>query len=189
MITVYIRRIESISEKEMQKIMKTLSVKARERLDKKRNEKLFLASLCALSLLDDTQRADLEYTDEGSPYFATLGANISITHSKTHAAVALSDSQSTFVGIDAEDLDTAKNSTRFLTENEKKLAYSEREFIEIWTKKESLFKFLKNDSTPFILLDSTMPEKYGARFIRTNIDTTVVSICAPKNEEISIIQK
>ena len=69
MITVYIKKIENIPEAEKQNIINSLSTSALDRLNKKRNEKLFLASLCALSLLTEEQRADLDYTESGIPFW------------------------------------------------------------------------------------------------------------------------
>ena len=189
MITVYIKKIENITENEKQNIIGSLSKPALERLNKKRNEELFFSSLCALALLRDEQQSDLDYTENGRPFFTTLNADISISHSKTHAAVAISNSRSINVGIDVEDAESVKISPRFLTENEKKDAINEQKFIEIWTKKEALFKFLKNDSTTFIKLDSTTPEKYDAHFATVKIDNSIITICASENEKIEILQK
>lgn len=189
MITVYIQKIENISENEKQNIINSLSHSALERLNKKRNEDLYLASLCALSLLKDDQRANLDYTENGRPLFSTIDADISISHSKTHVALAISNSKNISVGIDIEDISSNALPIRFLTENEKKISTNTQKFIEIWTKKEALFKFLKNDSISFILLDSTAPERYDAHFNTIQIENSILTICTAKNEQIEIIQK
>ena len=123
MIKIYIKEIKNFNEGETEIIKKALSNEALERLNKKRNEALHLASLCALSLLTDEQRTDLCYTENGSPHFKTIDGDISISHSKTYIAVAISNSKNIPVGIDIEDVTThsADNSAlnRFLTENEK----------------------------------------------------------------------
>ena len=189
MITVYIKRIENIPENEKQNIINSLSDSAKERLNKKRNEDLHLASLGALSTLNNEQRADLNYTENGNPYFATLDQDISISHSKYFAAVAISTSKDEKIGIDIENVTKATISNRFFTENEKQYATDTLKFLEIWTRKESLFKFLKNDATPFIHLDSTTPEKYGATFATVQINEYIITICKSGQAQIEIIQK
>lgn len=189
MITVYIKKIENILENEKQNIINSLSLPARTRINKKRNEKIFLASICALSLLTDKQRADLDYTESGIPFFKTLNQDVSISHSDTFSAIAISDSKEVKIGIDVEDISKSCLSPRFLTENEKRTLSSEESFLEIWTKKEALFKFLKNDSLQFIHLDSTTPEKYDTTFLITKIENSILTICTNKDSEIEILQK
>ena len=188
MITVYIKRIENIPESEKQNIINSLSSSAKERLNKKRNEDLYLASLGALSILENEQRADLNYTEHGSPYFSTLDQDISISHSKYFAVVAISDSKEEKIGIDIENVTKSTISNRFFTENEKQYATDTLKFLEIWTRKESLFKFLKNDTTPFIHHDSTTPEKYGASFATVQINDYIITICKSGQTQIEIIQ-
>lgn len=189
MITIYIKQIENISENEKQNIINSLSTSAKERLNKKRNESLRLSSLCALSLLNDEQRADLDYTEKGNPFFNKLNQDISISHSQNYTAVAISTSKEEKIGVDIEDISNITPATRFLTENEKKVVTDTLKFLEIWTKKEALFKFLKNDSTPFIQLDTTTPERYGASFSTLQINNYVITICKEKSSKIEIIQK
>ena len=189
MITVYIKRIESIPENEKQNIINSLSSSAKERLNKKRNEDLYLASICALSLLNNKQRESLEYNQNGRPFFSNLDADISISHSKTHVAVAISTNANEKVGIDIENEEKNNPSTRFFTENEKKAMQINQKFIEIWTKKEALFKFLKDDSSSFISLDSTTPEKYGAAFTADQIDKSILTVCSAPGTQIEIIKK
>lgn len=189
MITVYIKKIDHISEIEKQNIINSLSRNALERINKKRNEKLHISSLCALSLLNSEEQSDLEYTNSGIPFFKTLNKNISISHSNTFSAVAISNSKDESSGIDIEDISNATPTTRFLTENEKIALESGTPYTEIWTKKEALFKFLKNDSLNFINLDSTNPNKYSAKFLTTKIENSILTICTPNNAQIEIIQK
>lgn len=189
MITVYIKKIEPISETEKQNIINSLSHCAKERLNKKRNEKLYLASLCALSLLTNEQRNNLKYTENGRPFFDKLNQDISISHSKNYIAIAISNSISNFVGIDIEDISNAVPTARFLTQNEKTALENGIPYLEIWTKKEALFKFLKNDSLSFINLDSSNPNKYSANFLTTKIENSILTICTQENAEIEIIQK
>ena len=196
MIKVHIRKIEEINENEKQSITNSLSDPARERLNKKRNKALYLASLCALSLLSDDERADLYYTENGRPYFKTLDKDISISHSKTCTAVAISNSKNIPVGIDIEDISQPVGDstldvspTRFLTPNEQDSIVDGTPYLSIWAKKEAFFKFLKSDSTPFIRLDSTAPEQYGASFTTTQIENSILTLCTTPNKKIEIIEK
>lgn len=219
MITVYIKKIENISKNEKQSIINSLSCSARARLNKKRTEKIFLASLCALSLLNNEQLSDLDYTESGIPFFKNLNQDISISHSDTFSAIAISDCKEEKVGIDVEDISNITPSIRFLTETENQILLNNMDFqanscpnltremsatqtgrekiniintqnfIEIWTKKEALFKFLKNDSLQFIHLDSTTPEKYDVTFLTTKIENSILTICSPNKVTIEIIQK
>lgn len=188
MIKLFVRKIEELNVDEKQNIIASLSDRARVRLDKKRNEDLRLASLNALSLLTDEQRADLDYTESGRPFFKTLDADISISHSRTHAAVAVSTGKSEKVGIDIEETEpNNKFPSRFLTENERASVKKGTSCIEIWTKKEALFKYLKNDNIQFIHLDSTSPEIYGVKFFTIPVDDNIITVCADKNTKIEII--
>ena len=199
MVIVFVRKIEKLPDAEKQNIISSLSSSALKRLESKRNEGLYNASLCALSLLSDVQRAALDYTDGGRPFFKDLDTDISISHSASYTAVALSDSWENPVGIDIEDIPHISNNeeqpenvppcvkgaaakrlrdcpTRFLTENERLALEGGTPYLNIWTKKEALFKFLKNDSTPLIHLDSTAPELHGAKFVTVAVLDGTVSM-------------
>ncbi len=190
MVKVFVKKIEELNISEKQNIVNSLSDSARERLNKKRNENIHLASLCALSLLSNEQRNDLDYTEGGRPFFKTLDADISISHSATHAAVAVSDNKEEAVGIDIEDIKPQNDiSPRFFTPNEQIALESGTSYIKIWTKKEALFKHLKNDSIQFIHLDSTAPEIYGAKFITVPVDDNIITTCTKKGTILQIIEK
>lgn len=226
MITVFVRKIEYFSNEEKDNIINSLSECALTRLNKKRNEDLHLASLCALSLLTNEQRANLSYKENGAPFFKTLDSDVSISHCKTYVAIAVSSSKDEPVGIDIEDNPMQINSrlpcvkgagtqclkdcyssqtnlvgtdvldgplqtkyTRFLTQNEQSALENGTPYIKIWTKKEALYKYLKNDNTPFIKLDSTLPEQYGAKFITLPIEDNTLTVCAKKGAMIQLMQK
>jgi phosphopantetheinyl transferase len=85
------------------------------------------------------------------------------------------------VGIDIEEKSaTPRTSTRFLTQNEQKMLESGTAYLEIWTKKEALFKFLKNDSLPLPTIDSATPEKYGATLDTRETDEYYLTVCTEK---------
>ena len=190
MITVYVRKIEKIDSETERAILSSLSDSAYKRLDKKRNQTLWLASLCALSLLNDEQRADLDYSEGGRPFFKISQGDISISHSKEMSVVAVSDSANESVGVDVEDLvEDISSLSRFFTQNERDVATDTRKIIEIWTKKEATFKFLKNDSISFPTLDSTNPESFGAKYLSAELDNCMLTVCAPIASDVRIIKK
>ncbi len=192
MITIFTQKIEYLSEDDKNKIINSLSEDAQARLNKKRNEKLYLASLCALSLLTNEQKGDLSYRDNGAPFFKTINSDISISHSTTYVAVAISSSKEEPIGIDIEeDLPKEKSFpfSRFLTESEQKQLKSGTPYIKIWTKKEALYKYLKDNNTPFIKLDSTSIEEHKAKFITLQIENNTLTVCAKNNAIIKLIQQ
>jgi phosphopantetheinyl transferase len=184
MINVFIRKIEKLSDDEIRIVTSSLSQSAKARLDRKRNEALRLASLCALSLIPKDMLFDLEYTESGIPYFKTMDVDISISHSNTYSTVAISDHA---VGVDVEDISKEENPalfTRFFTENEQNELHNGTSPIEISTKKEALFKYLKNDSINFVSLDTA---QCGVCFDTTKLEGAVLTVCTEKDEYISLI--
>lgn len=189
MITVYIRKIEEINNETEQKLISSLSSNARAHFDKKKNEALRTASLCALSLIPQEMIFDIHYTESGRPYFQTLDADVSISHSKSYSAVAISSSRELTIGIDVEDADSAINAqkcSRFFSENEIAEIQNGISPIEIWTKKEALFKHLKNDNQVFISLDTTVS---NCHFNTKFLDGAIITLCTEKDENIDIIDK
>lgn len=189
MVIVFVRKIENLSDAEKQNIISSLSSSALKRLESKRNKGLYNASLCALSLLSDVQRAALDYTDGGRPFFKNLNADISISHSRTYSAVAISEDKNESVGIDIEEAQSNKISIRFLTENEQISLENGTPYLKIWTKKEALFKYLKNDNLSLISLDSTAPELHGAKFITLPVGDNILTACTERGTIMKIIEK
>ena len=184
MISIYIKKIEKLGKGQEENIIALLSSSARSRLNKKRNEALRLASLCALSLIPENMLCHLEYTKSGIPYFNSINSNISISHSSTYCAVAISDLK---IGIDVEDTNSEADYTkykRFFTENEQKIVGDATSSLEIWTKKEALFKYLKNDDINFISLDTTQTD---VNFKSINLDSAILTLCTEKEDQIEII--
>lgn len=187
MITVYATPVKKLTDIEINNIINSLSDSARARINKKRNEALRLASLCALSLIPKDMRADLDYTEGGRPFFASLDATISISHSEKYAVVALATSKEELVGVDVEDTNREKSSDsllRFFTENECSALENGTSEIEIWTKKEALFKYLNNDDINFISLDTTNTDK---SFTTVALDEALLTVCTAQNAEIEFI--
>lgn len=188
MITVYAAHIKDLTDNEINEILSSLSQIALDRLNKKRNEALRLASLNALSLIPEEMRPHLDYTESGKPFFKALDANISISHSESLCAVALSTSKEENVGIDVEDEEKFTpdfSPTRFFTENERASAENGTPHIEIWTKKEALFKYLNSD-IPFISLDTTVANQ---KFTCTKKENSLITVCTDQNSEIEFIYK
>lgn len=181
MIEIRVKKIRGITAEDQENIIKTLSAAARERLSQKREPHLYLSSISAYSLLTENERADLDFTEGGTPFFKTLDSSISISHSQNYACTAISESKNARVGIDIEEKSaTPRNSTRFLTQNEQKMLERGTAYLEIWTKKEALFKFLKNDSLPLPAIDSATPEKYGATLETRETDEYYLTVCTEK---------
>ncbi len=181
MTAVFIKKIENFDAREKANIMETLSESARSRLSKKRNEKEGLAFINTISLLTEEQRTDLEYSENGRPFFKTLDGCISISHSKNYCTVAISDNKSSPVGIDIEEhlLSNEKQqqlADRFFTEKEKKAHQEGAAFYEIWTKKEALFKALDDQGIPFTALDTESNTSMMAKTMSNNDFTLTVFI-------------
>ena len=90
------------------------------------------------------------------------------------------------VGIDVEDTDNEGNAlrfARFFTESEKKEIENGISPIEIWTKKEALFKYLKNDDISFISIDTTKAHNHCETI---HLDDAILSIYTEANEKITI---
>lgn len=181
MVSVRFKKIGPLCEREVGEILDSLSDEARERLDKKREPSVRLASLCALSLLEPELRARLRYTSSGRPYFEGASVRVSITHSRTLAAVALSDEDS--VGVDAEDIcATAAERERicralgrFFDEN---AALGTPE--EAWTRREALFKYLGGEGT---LVGVAMPSE-GVRYSTREAFGNVLTVCTAEGEGV-----
>ena len=190
MITVYIRKIEEINNETEQKLISSLSPNARAHFDKKKNEALRTASLCALSLIPQEMIFDIHYTESGRPYFNTLDADVSISHSSSYCAVAISSSRELTIGIDVEDADSAINAqkcSRFFSENEIAEIQNGISPIEIWTKKEALFKYLDDNDVPFPLIDVTRTRKYKIKFTTIQEFEQFLTVCTARGEKVEII--
>ena len=187
MVIVHISHVKQLTYREINRITDSLSHEALTRINKKRNEAQRLASLCALSLIPQGMGADLDYSENGKPFFKTLDANISISHSEKYVVIALTTSRSEFVGIDVEDNEKFSNGhsmLRFFTENERASAQNGTPEIEIWTKKEALFKYLKSNDISFIFLDSTTAKQ---SFTTIAVDGSHITLCTEQNAEIEFI--
>ena len=172
MVKVLVDKVESLSEYEISEIIGALSPEALARLGKK-NGTLRTQSLCALSLLkklvgDETfSRSSLKYEENGRPYFEDLDIDISLSHTDAYVACAVSDKKNSRVGIDIEtksvsDDEAKKIARRFFSVGEQNIfntsENARQTFLEIWTKKEALKKYL-DDSSPLLSLDTCAPEK------------------------------
>lgn len=184
MVSVIYTALAPLTVGQETEIIASLSPQARERLGKKREGQLRLASLRALSLLSPEQRGRLAYTEGGRPYFDGLDLCVSITHSKTLAAVAISDGGS--VGVDAEEI---------RTDGEKRVGFIRalnRFFPELdvadlaapeltWTKKEALFKYLGGVGD---LLSVPCDTDLGIKYTHLNVGGCVLTVCAPNDAQI-----
>ena len=195
MVKVLVDKVESLSEYEISEIIGALSPEALARLGKK-NGTLRTQSLCALSLLkklvgDETfSRASLKYEENGRPYFEDLDIDISLSHTDSYVACAVSDKKSSRVGIDIEtksvsDDEAKKIARRFFSVGEQDILNTSENvrqtFLEIWTKKEALKKHL-DDSCPLLSLDTSEPESFGVKFVTRTLPNGILSVCPEKGE-------
>ena len=199
MVKVLVDKVESLSEYEISEIIGALSPEALARLGKK-NGTLRTQSLCALSLLkklvgDETfSRSSLKYEENGRPYFEDLDIDISLSHTDAYVACAVSDKKNSRVGIDIEtksvsDDEAKKIARRFFSVGEQNIfntsENARQTFLEIWTKKEALKKYL-DDSSPLLSLDTCAPEKYGVEFVTRTLPNGIVSVCVRRGEALDI---
>ena len=130
------------------------------------------------------------YLDENGKWLSE-GCCFSLAHSNGAIAVAISDSQ---VGIDIErqrDVDIEAFSRRVLTPFERLRFDGEndknRYIIELWTKKESIYKF--NGSPPFVP-SKLECKNYKTKTFSEKIDgiNYFISVCSEKIDEIKLIK-
>ena len=199
MVRVFVKSINELSDTEKDKIISLLSSDAKKRIEKKRDAALYTASLSALALLASVLGEDalshLCYEESGRPYLDGINADVSISHSTTLVAVAVSDKKSSRAGVDLEERhlshDEIKNiARRFFSADEQNLLserqYESQAFLEIWTKKEALKKHL-GTSVPFPSLDTSRPEEYGVEFITHALPCGALAICVKKGEPYELI--
>ncbi len=184
MISVIYTSLAPLAKRQEAEIIASLSPQARERLSKKREQQLRLASLRALSLLSPEQRGCLAYTESGRPYFEGLRLCISITHSKTLAAVAIGDGDS--VGVDAEELctDSEKRGSLVRTLNRffPELDAADLTTPELtWTKKEALFKYLGGVGG---LLSVPHGTDQSLKYTSLDVCNCVLTVCTPENSQV-----
>ena len=199
MVKVLVGKVKTLSQSEINSTIAPLSAEALARLEKK-NETLRTQSLCALSLLkklvgeETFSRASLKYEENGRPYFEDLDIDISLSHTDSYVACAISDKRSSRVGIDAEtkaitDDEAKKIAHRFFSVGEQDILNKsenvKQAFLEIWTKKEALKKHL-DDGRPLLSLDTSEPESFGVEFISRTLPNGALTVCAKKGEVCDI---
>ncbi len=145
-------------------------------------------SLSALLLLSktlelagvDSKALTLKRDENGRPYAADRSdLDFSLSHTKGATACAVMLKEGARVGVDLEEIQPQKRAEliakRFFSEVERRHAY---DFVEIWTKKEALYKYLKDPTNDLRELDtdSRKMEKFDS------IDTEYgkISLCRNK---------
>ena len=156
-----------------------------------RGEMTLKNSLAALFLLEHClPNAILRYREDGRPYAEGSGVDFNISHTDNFVFLALDrggEGRFARVGIDAEDL--ARISTlricpmaaRWFSPEEYKIFLMEptdRTFLRIWTRKESLVKWTGDGLRGLHGADTERAEQYGVRFAEYQIDDTLVTLCA-----------
>lgn len=123
-------------------------------------------------------------TELGKPFVSGENIEISISHTKTAVAVAISDGA---VGVDIEDLRPANPRAveRFFSEKEKEYVYSDNSdktarFFEIWTRKEAVVKAKGTGfNVPFATVDAFDPKLHTVR-----LENSVLSVLCEKEYRI-----
>ena len=199
MVRVFIKEINKLTDSQKNEILALLSPDALKRVQKKRDSELQNASVCALSLVADKlgkqALSSLSYEESGRPFLDSIDADISISHSKTLVAIAISDKKSSRVGVDLEEKifspeEMKKIARRFFSADEQRILSESQDesktFLEIWTKKEALKK-RHGTSVPFSSLDTSRPEEYGVEFITQALPCGALAICVKKGEPHELI--
>lgn len=123
-------------------------------------------------------------TELGKPFVSGENIEISISHTKTAVAVAISDCA---VGVDVEYLRPVnlRAVERFFSEKEKEYVYSDSSdktarFFEIWTRKEAVVKAKGTGfNVPFATVDAFDPKLHTVR-----LENTVLSVLCEKEYRI-----
>lgn len=108
---------------------------------------------------------EIGYKESGRPYLKNSEFNITITHTKGYAAVAISNAE--YLGIDIEYISdrVKKVKTKFISENE--YIDPENETLHLlihWSAKESLYKALDVEGVDFrehLIIERFVPQSEG----------------------------
>lgn len=125
---------------------------------------------------------ETRYNDNGQPFVSRCSENISISHTRNYAAIALS--KRTIPGVDIEQPSPRikKVSSRFLNEVEKEFISdinNEKQVGLIWCAKEAIFKKTGQPGLIFkeqILVDPFVPQTEGSFSAKLLIADKMTSI-------------
>lgn len=141
---------------------------------------------------DMTNKSDKDiysYDKFGAPYFKTLeNIHLSISHSNNIVVVAISKHS---VGVDIEyvlkDVDYNKLANRLFNINESSKIHTLNDFYDVWTKKESYLKYLKDFKN--ISLKSFNVFDLYQKFIRIDkINNYIINVYSEYETEIEMIK-
>ncbi|MCW3788476.1 4'-phosphopantetheinyl transferase family protein [Plebeiibacterium sediminum] len=119
------------------------------RLDKRKLE--FLATRCLLKALLQKDPV-ISYLDSGRPVLENSSFNLSISHTKGFAAVALSESEFSGVDIEHPSERVIKVYDRFVSADEKAFIPESQQlqyFTLLWSLKEAMYKIFDEKSVIF----------------------------------------
>jgi phosphopantetheinyl transferase len=94
----------------------------------------------------------LQKLPSGKPFLENLNKSVSISHSSTHAAVLVSQTERCGIDIEAINPRVKKVTSRFLSEEERNLASPSAEtelFTLFWSAKETVFKWYSEGNLSF----------------------------------------
>ena len=197
MVRVFVKEINKLTDSQKDEILALLSPNALKRAQKKRDSELQNASTCALSLVADKlgkqALSSLSYEESGRPFLDSIDADISISHSKTLVAIAISDKKSSRVGVDVEEKtfspeEMKKIARRFFSTDEQRILSESQDesktFLEIWTKKEALKK--RHESLSLISFDTAAPLPADTQLITRDLGHAILSLAANADEQVEI---
>lgn len=173
-----------------------------EYLKKYKNDKSYVESLNAWSLLKDVLKKkgiklsslEIKISDNGKPYIdAPIKFNIS--HDGNMVVVAVSDNE---VGVDIERIKRIKKNhtqgfyNRVLNENEKKQMletnYPDNELTKIWTLKEAYYKYI---GCGIMMNELSKVEDYlnnDSIIVNDGYEDYYISVVVPKKDKIEFIK-
>lgn len=160
-----------------------------------RVDRLACNSLAGLFLLMHAgAEGELIYDDNGRPFFKDSAIDFNITHSDNMIFCVVSFPEGgegeIRVGLDAETparfsaIRLCPLAKRWFTENEQALFFESpiaSQFLQIWTKKESLAKMIGEGLRCMPYTDTTTAgERYGIDFADYRVENAIVTLCHPK---------
>ena len=116
-----------------------------------KRQKEWLGTRLLLKLVEGNN-AEISYTDTGAPILRNSSRHISVSHSGTFVAIALSDQH---VGLDIQVITNKalRLKSRFLSEEEQLMLDSESDIegaVQLWCAKEAVYKYLSIPGTELI---------------------------------------
>ncbi len=136
--------------------------------------------------------AGLEHNPDGSPFIKGSGAAISISHSQTHAFLAIYHGQR--IGLDAElpRQQLVRVAPKFLSAQELNLWHTIDDLLTAWTIKESVYKAAGTPGLPLTAISlpernshqpvASIPDGRRFRLFINHTESHAITIAIPAHE-------